>query len=489
MFGKVMLTGLALAAFGLTRFIFNILVIRQSATFLGEINQVLSLFMFVPLIYAPPLGQLISKFASEFIGSNEPQKSRQIFSLSFLLVVVASAVCTVLVLVFFSQLSGSLQVRPATLCGLAPMLVLYSFYIFLRTSYYGFDRISLYLRNEIIASIVFFVVLGVALAKRSEWLVVMPFAAHSVVFVALAIYHLRDQFRFRAMFAGIAADLRRCAHFLIHTMIISVTGPGAFHLGIILTGRLTGNPEIAAYLSVFLYSLQPLNLLPISVASVMIPTISQHYGAGRTREGVEVAERSFLAVFLAMTAIWGGGVVLGREAVRAISGTATGEMVVAFEVILFAIYLYMISTPPSVLLNSTKHVAVIAWSGLAATAVGVGVWFAAIPAYGLIGAAAGYAVLQVGKAAWAFLAARRILQWRAQLGWAALFTVLLIAALGSVSLVTGSLWAHVGIAVLFVGLFLALNARSVLDYSKRFLAEVRAFAPVSLAGPSDSEGC
>jgi len=486
MFGKVVLTGLGLIAFGLTRFVFNTLVIRLfPASFLGDINQVLSLFMLVPLFYAPALGMLISKFASEFSGANTPHKSQQLFSLSLVLVTVTSVICTIVFLVFFRRLTGSLQVHPVIVLGLAPTLALYGLYVFLRTSYYGFDRIALYLRNEILSSIVFFLVLGAALLARSRWLVVLPFAAHGAVFAALAIYQLRDQIRFRGMLAGIGEDLRRCVHFFVHTTIISLTGPGAFHLGIVLTGRLTGNSETAAYYSVLLYSLQPLSLLPISLASVMIPTISRHYGEGQVREGVAVAERAFLPLFLVMTLIWGGGVILGKEAVLAISGTAAGSLLAAFEVVLFGLYMSMIAAPPTVLLNSTKHVAVIAWSGVVAVVAAVAVWRATVPVYGLLGSAAGYALLQVGKGLWAFAAARRILRWRGRLGTAAIPTLVTIVALGTASLRSERLLIHAGLAILFVGLFSAFHARTLADYTKRLLAEVRSHAP-GVVKPSDN---
>jgi O-antigen/teichoic acid export membrane protein len=489
MFGKVMLTGAALVAFGLTKFLFNTLVIRWfPATFLGEINQLLSLFLLIPLFYAPVLGTVISKFAPEFLGANEPNKSKQVFSLSFVIVMVTSVVCTIIVLIFLRPPGGSYKIQSATLVGLAPMLVLYSIYIFLRTSYYGFDRIPLYLRNEIVSSIVFFVVLAVGLATRSQQLVVWPFAAQGAVFAAMAIYDLRDQFRFHAMLSGIAEDLRRCAHFSFHTMINSLTGPGAFHLGIILTGRLTGSLEIAGYYSVLLYALQPFNLLPISLTSVMIPAISRLHGAGQIREGVAVAERAFPPLFLVMTLIWGGGVILGKEAVEAISGVAAGQLIVPFEIVLLSVYLYLISSPPSVLLNSTRHVAVIAWGGAVAVGLGLAVWWWTIPVYGLLGSAAGYALLQAAKGVWAFVAAHRIFQWRGQFGWVAILTIMTVLVLGAVSLASESRLLHIAMAFLFVGLFFGLQAQTIKGYAKRLVAEVRSYASGTVK-LSDGTGC
>ena len=478
MLHKVLLTGIAFVAFGLTKFVFNILVIRRfSPTVLGEINQVLSVFLLVPILYAPGLGQVVSKFASEFLGANEARKSKQIFSLSFVLVAAAAIVGTIIVLILFRHLRGAIEVDRATLFALAPMLVLYSLYVVLRASYYGFDRITLYLRNEIVSSTVFFLVLAAALVTRSRLLAVLPFASHSVVFVATAIYHLRDQFCFRAVLAGVALDLRRCAHFFFCTIINSLAGPGAFHLGIILSGRLTGDPDIVAYYSVLLYSLQPLNLLPIAMVTVLMPTISRHHGAGQTEAGVTTSEQAFRPLFLVMTLIWGGGVILGWEAVRAVSGTATGELIVAFEVVLFAMYFSLILAPPSILLNATEHIAVNAWGGAIWAAIATALWWGALPRYGLLAAAAGYGVLQVGKGLWALGAARLILRWRARLGWSAVLTALAILALGAVSLTSATRLLHLAIAVLFVGLFLVLYARTLKDYMGQLVAEARSRAP------------
>ena len=355
------------------------------------------------------------------------------------------------------------------------MLVLYGLYTFLRSSYYGFDRLPLYLRNEVICSAIFFAVLAAAVAMRSRWLVLLPFAAHSVTFTAIAIRDLRDLFSFRTMLAGIGPELRRYGHFFFCTVLNSLAGPGAFYLGIILTGRLTGDKALVAQYSLVLYSLQPLNLLPMSLLNVMMPTISHHHGAGRTQEGVGIAERAFQPLFLLMTLIWGGGMILGWEAVQAVSGGATTQMTLVFEVMLFAVYLYLISTAPGVLLNATEYISVIAWSGVVSTILAIAVWWGMLPAYGLIGSAAGYAVLQVSKGIWSFVAARRIFRWRAGIGWVAVLTVPVILALGAVSLTSESRWMHLAIAALFVGLFLVFHARAMRSYMARLIAELRSY--------------
>lgn len=489
MLSKVLLTGLAFLAFGLAKFVYNLLVYRGfSPTFLGEINQVLSVFLLVPLFYAPGLGTVVSKFAAEFLGSKEPHKAKQVFCLSFVLVAVASVVCTIITLAIFPYLKGRMEVERGTVAALAPMLVLYGLYTFLRSSYYGFDRVPLYLRNEVVSSAIFFVVLAAAVVARSRLLVVLPFVAHSATFAAIAIHDLRDQFSFRTMLSGIAPQLRRYGHFFFCTVVNSLAGPGAFYLGIILTGRVTGDKALVGQYSLVLYSLQALNLLPMSLLNVMMPTISHHYGAGRTREGVEVAERAFRPLFLLMTLIWGGGMILGWEAVQAVSGGATTQLTLVFEVMLFAAYFLLISTAPGVLLNATEYIGVIAWGAAVSFVMAIAVWWGALPAYGLLGSAAGYAVLQVTKGVWSFVAARRIFQWRARVGWTTVLTIPVIVALGMVSLRSESRWFHTAIAILFVGLFLVFHARTIQSYMAQLIAEVRSFAP-GLVRPSDGEGC
>ncbi|MCX8038654.1 MAG: hypothetical protein N3D11_16695 [Candidatus Sumerlaeia bacterium] len=482
MLGKVLLTGFGLITYGLTRFAFNVLVLRiLSPAFLGEVNQTLSVFLIFPTFYAPALGNVVSRFASEFIGAGQAQKARQIFSLSLVLVAAASVVGTAVAWLVFPALQGNLPIARTTVFVLAPMLALNSFYGFLKASYYGYDRVSKCLANEIVASSVFFVVLAAALVLRSRFLALLPFLAHALVFSATAVWHLRDQLTFRALFRDIAPDLRRCAHFLFCTIINSLTGPGAFHLGIVLTGRLTGNSEIAAYYAVLLYSLQPLNLVPVSLVTVMMPTISRHYGAGQLDAGVEISERSFRPLFLLMTLICGGCAILGQEALLVIVGSQRTDLLAPFLIILIAMYGSLISSAPGILLNATRHIGQIASSGAVGALAAIVLWNLAIPRWGLLGSALGYAALQLTKGAWAFLAARRLLRWRARMGWSPWAGGAAAAGLAAVSLLLQPLWYHMAIALLFTVLIVLFHVRDLVEYFNHFTAAVR-------GGVSPSQG-
>ncbi len=474
MLGKVLLTGFGLITYGLTRFAFNVLVLRiLSPAFLGEVNQTLSVFLIFPTFYAPALGNVVSRFASEFIGAGQVQKARQIFSLSLVLVAAASIVGTAVAWLVFPVLQGDLAIGRTTILFLAPMLALNSFYGFLKASYYGYDRVSKCLANEIVASSAFFVVLAAALILRSRFLALLPFLTHAAVFSAAALWHLRDQLTFRALFRDIAPDLRRCGHFLFCTVINSLTGPGAFHLGIVLTGRLTGNSEIAAYYSVLLYSLQPLNLLPVSLVTVMMPTISRHYGAGQLETGVEISERSFRPLFLLMTLICGGCAILGHEALAVIAGSERKDLLAPFLIILGAMYGSLISSAPGILLNATRHIGQIATSGAVGALAAVLLWNVAIPRYGLLGSACGYAVLQLTKGTWAFLAARRLLRWRARMGWSPWAAGAAAGALAAVALLLRPLWCHLAAAALFTVLIVLFHARDLAESIHHFTAALR----------------
>ena len=475
MLRNALLTGLAFVAFGLTKFLFGVLVIRWDPGLVGEINHTLSIFLLVALFFAPGLGMVVSKFASEFRGAGQIRKAQEVFTLSFLVVSVLAVVCTLVLFVFFDRVKGRVDVSPTTRYGLTPMLLLYSLYVFLRTSYYGFDRVPLYLRNELVSSAVFFGVLAVALVARSRWLVVLPFAAHSVLFVGIALADLRDQFRFRRLAAGVVQDLRRYAHFFGCTIVNSLAAPGAFHFGIILTGWLTGDTKTVGYYSVLLYSLQPLNLFPATLISVLMPTVSHSHGSGATSESIAATSRVFRPLFLLMTAIWGGGAILGWEAIRVITETTRQDLLIAFEVLLFGAYCYLISTPPSVLLNGTRHIGVIALGGAVSLGITLGLWLVVVPVYGLPGAAAGYAFLGVFQGVWAFVAAFLIFRWIARVGWDVGLTLLAAVALGALSLTGKSLVVHLAAAGAFALLFLVLHLRELREYAERILAEARAY--------------
>lgn len=477
MLRKILLTALAFMAFGLTKFVFNLAVFRVfSSTYLGEINEILAFFLLIPLFYAPGLGILVSKFASELIGSKEPHKSEQVFTLSFIVVAVISMVCTIGLVLLFPRLIEKFQAAPETIYALAPMLLLYSLYVVLRTSYYGFDRVPSYLRNEFISSMVFFAVLGAALVTRSTLLALFPFASHSVVFVAIALFDFRKQFRFHALFAEIAQDLRRYAYFFFCTIANSLAGPGAFHLGILLTGRLTSDRDVVGRYSVLLYAFQPLYLLPIAVSMVLMPTVSHHHGAGRGEESLEAAQQSFGPMFLVVLLIWGGATILGWEAVAVIFGETNPTLLVAYEVILFGVCLYLISMPQSVLLNSTQHIGVVALGGMVSAAAAIALWWGLLPIEGfaLLAAAIGYTLLQIGKAVWAMVAVRRLFRWRGHIGRGVMLTVPVVAVLGAVSLNFRNATLHILIAGIFTVSFGVLYARRIKTYLERLTAALRA---------------
>lgn len=476
MLRKILLTGCAFVAFGLTKFLFGILVIRWAPALLGEINHALSIFLLVPLFFAPGLGMLVTKFASEFRGANETQKAREIFTFSFLAVTLTALICTAFVYLYFGRLKGNMEISAVTQYGLTPMLLLYSLYVFLRTSYYGFDRVSLYLRNEIVSSVMFFVVLGIALGTKTEWLVVLPFAAHSTVFVAMAITDLRHQFRFHELFRGIARDFRRYGHYFLCTMINSLAGPGAFHFGIILTGWLTGEEEIVAYYSVLLYALQPLNLLPTVFMSVLMPTVSHSHGAGDHAKSIKSTNLVFRPLFLAMTLICIGMSILGWEAVYVVTETQIPVLLAAFLMLLFGAYCYLISSPPSVLLNGTQHIGVIAVGGVIALAATITFWYIVVPKYAILGAAGGYMLLEIIKSIWAFGSAYRIFGWRGRLGVEAAGIVLVGAGLAAASLMRSEIVLHLFAGGVFALLFLLVFRREIRDYAGKIAGEFGVYA-------------
>jgi hypothetical protein len=92
-----------------------------------------------------------------------------------------------------------------------------------------------------------------------------------------------------------------------------------------------------------------------------------------------------------------------------------------------------------------------------------------------LGSAIGFAVLQVIKATWWFVAARRIFQWRGRVAWPTVGTIVAVLVLGTASLTSRNEWLRLALGVLFVGLFFVLHFRTLNEYLARLIAEFRLY--------------
>jgi hypothetical protein len=76
----------------------------------------------------------------------------------------------------------------------ASLVVTYALYIFLKSVYYGVQRADIYVRNEFLSDVAFFLLLAaILLFNGQNWLLV-PFVLNNLIFAAIGLRDLSSLF-------------------------------------------------------------------------------------------------------------------------------------------------------------------------------------------------------------------------------------------------------------------------------------------------------
>src|SRR3989440_3447267 len=189
------LTVLALIFAGLVPFGFNLLVGRAyGPAVLGGISVVLGLALFLGQVPST-VGIAATKFMAEALGRGDETAARAIFQFLFTLNLGLTALLTGAMVVAAPWIHQALHVPVGAVLLGAALLLVYSLYLYLKSVYYGIQRVGAYVWNEIIADLAFFALLAaVFVVRASSWLL-LPFVLNNAIFAGIAGYQLTPYFR------------------------------------------------------------------------------------------------------------------------------------------------------------------------------------------------------------------------------------------------------------------------------------------------------
>lgn len=385
------LTAVGLVAAGLVPFGFNLSVGHQfGAATLGRIAVALNLALFLGQIPGT-LGGAAAKFIAESLGAGEEQEGRSIFAWLFVLTLVVGCVLGAGVLVVGLSLMPVLH-WPAETAGLTAALVpAYALYIFLKSAYYGFDRVRRYLINEIISDAAFFALLVTLLIGGvTSWLL-LPFVVNNLGFAVIALWDLR--------LAGVGKKGARLSgsrrREVIEYCLVNgggtVASLGRWSLGVIVAGWFLGAHSVGLFAAAVALT-APLALLPRAISLVTFAAMARLHGAGESLSVRTMLSQSteWLVLLLGIPsglAILNAGGLLSIAFRPEFATAAT-----AAQLIIAGAYITDISRPSIDALSSTTHVRIATVASVAGLLVSLAVWLALIPAYGITMAGLGFAL-------------------------------------------------------------------------------------------------
>src|SRR5437763_1264134 len=154
------LTVLALVFAGLVPFGFNLLVGRAyGPATLGGISAVLGLALFLGQVPST-VGIAATKFMAEALGRGDEPAARAVFRFLFTLNLSLTGLLAVAMIVAAPWIRQALHMPIHAVLLASLLLLVYSLYLFLKSVYYGIQRVRSYVWNEIASDIAFFVLLA-----------------------------------------------------------------------------------------------------------------------------------------------------------------------------------------------------------------------------------------------------------------------------------------------------------------------------------------
>lgn len=157
MLRKVILTIIALGSLGLTKLIFNAVIIRRfGPELLGNINLAISTAFLFSLFASAGLSPATTKYIAQYAGKSDEKNSKRSFTIGLSFNLILSMIMSLLMFANSKQLAELMNGEQIWFAKASLMVFLYSLYLFCKSAYFGINRVETYFKNEIFADTVFF---------------------------------------------------------------------------------------------------------------------------------------------------------------------------------------------------------------------------------------------------------------------------------------------------------------------------------------------
>jgi len=391
---------------------------------LGILTLAMSVAAIVTIVGPGGLSAGVTKFIAQFRGGQDPARTRDLGILAaragvtFSLLGAAGGVVYIL-------LSDQLEVSTPEVLAAAALILSFGFYLSGKSILYGEDRILGYLRREIVGSVLFAIVLLLALLLDAAPLMILALCAAYLPVGATTWRAVRHMGHARRL------PVRSLAGYGLIGVVGSLAGVGFSYttpLAAAYVDALAGAALIGGILTI----LEPLNLLPRAISLVLLPTLSRSNAQSETaKSGASLLLAT--ALVTAATAPVFAIIVLERGRLlgiffRDLTGGATlGWFSLAF-------FIRIVGTPAVAALAAidVRRASISMWSSLVGFSLAIGIWVAAAPEMGVGAIGLGYAIGSAIQVAAPLIVATR----RYSVRWASLWYRVVAAGITVAALAT-----------------------------------------------------
>jgi len=395
MLSKVILTIIALGSAGLTKLIFNVVVIRRfGPELLGNINLSISTAFLFSLFASAGLCPAATKYIAQYAGKSDEKNSKRSFTIALFFNLILSMTMSLLMFANSRQLAQFVNGKQVWFAKASLVVFLYSFYLFCKSAYYGIDKVRTYFKNEIFADAIFFLTLFMLVLFNLASFLIVPFILVYSVFLLWALYVQRSWISISlcTKISKIKKNIKEILSFSSIALLGSLSSMGGRYISTMLTGTYSSAKEVGYY-SIALSVIVPLYFLSKAVSLVLFPSMSRYYGKEDYASIGNTLNDSTRWLLIISSFLCGIAVIFGRFIFSIVAGTDNQIGVFTLQILIISAYMGINGVPSISTLSGTKYVHIPNVAALIGLTLSIILWIMLIPSYGIIGTALGLVVL------------------------------------------------------------------------------------------------
>lgn len=303
-FNNILLTGISLGLYGLTKIGFNVIVLKYyDSETVGIYNLAISASLLIGILVSNLFYFSISKFTSEALGKEDHDEFWFFTNLNFWVLLLTSILfATIFYLLspwIVKQFGGNIALYRWS----AFLIILNSLYNYFKNFSYVIDKIGRYTILEIVSSILFFTTLVVCLLNDLKDQLLLPMFIQMGLFCFYSIFANLKYLSILKWLQFYKRFKNRIRDFIKYSLI---TGLGTTfsmwltHIFTLLLGRYA-DARIVGYFSVINSAVDPLNFIPRVLNMVSFPRISYLYGKKDYLELYQFIKRNYKRILVLST--------------------------------------------------------------------------------------------------------------------------------------------------------------------------------------------
>ena len=386
---NAIVTAIALAFFGLTTFIYNVLIGRiYGAEVLGLANTAISIAFFIGLFVAF-FSNASNKITAEYLGSGENESANYLITFSIISTAVIGLAIFFFLLTSMSLFMKTFNLDNTIFLQILFLIILRGIFGVFRGIYYGTHRLNQYLKIIVASSVIFMIMLIPFCFTLLPLL--LPFIVMYSVFVVASVYLFKGHFTFRVP-KGIKREIQKYAlSFASIAIIGALSGMAKNNLGVMLSAMFL-NPTQVGYYSAANSFMRPLSYLPTILPYALLPVISYEFGKSNIDGIKKTLNRTVRVWAVILGIITGLGIIYSSLFLDIFFGPEYLTAVLPLIILITGFYFSSIIIPMISTLSGTKYVRISTLTGILGFITSAIAFILLIPNYGIVGTALGIAI-------------------------------------------------------------------------------------------------